>query len=447
MQQNCLSREAFASAIKHGRGRAVLHVRQFGLEGVADIVLAACLENLSYDRQCESGRAPWIFDLFKDAPEYPLFSAAIVAALAVENEDNDLEQICELAALMGRQGDNAAARALRTFVLGQSFNADDDQYGDHALVFLDGVDAAIEMARRYGALLRSAPDEYVPSLRTLTEGLDIQAVVEAKLRQLTDTDHAIRTYWEKEQGDASPQRDRTPQEWEAYKQEARRELPLEKILANASAKLDNFPGEFRRFGLFATQADLDTVLQHLITEVDEEVCQRLLWVFRKAPLPELHAKIWALAESRNDDVRAAALLALAQSSDPRIGDLGRKKLQSPMFSKNDSEFFELFIKNYQPGDEGLMMAALNRLDLDDDVAHDFGYSIRNICEENNSPAFAELLCWLYETNPCTLCRHSAVQSLIEIGNPSSEIMAECLHDADEETRKLAQEYLATPSAA
>lgn len=36
------------------------YVQQHGLAGVADEVLAACLQNQAYDPQCEDGRAPWL---------------------------------------------------------------------------------------------------------------------------------------------------------------------------------------------------------------------------------------------------------------------------------------------------------------------------------------------------------------------------------------------------
>ena len=54
-----LTKEAFAAAIRAGLGRAYLHIHQFGLSGVADLVLAACLQDQSYDPHVE-GSSLWL---------------------------------------------------------------------------------------------------------------------------------------------------------------------------------------------------------------------------------------------------------------------------------------------------------------------------------------------------------------------------------------------------
>ena len=43
------SRKLFRQALRHGRGSAMQYVQQHGLAGVADDVLAACLQNQAYD--------------------------------------------------------------------------------------------------------------------------------------------------------------------------------------------------------------------------------------------------------------------------------------------------------------------------------------------------------------------------------------------------------------
>jgi hypothetical protein len=52
-----LSRAEFADAIAKGLGRTFLYVKNYGLDNVKDLVLAACLDDLSYDPQIETSRA------------------------------------------------------------------------------------------------------------------------------------------------------------------------------------------------------------------------------------------------------------------------------------------------------------------------------------------------------------------------------------------------------
>jgi hypothetical protein len=58
-----LSRDEFADAISKGLGRAFLYMQDRGLDRVKDLVLNACLHDLSYDPQSEANRAKWLFTL------------------------------------------------------------------------------------------------------------------------------------------------------------------------------------------------------------------------------------------------------------------------------------------------------------------------------------------------------------------------------------------------
>jgi hypothetical protein len=58
-----LSREQFALALRHGLGRAHLHIERYGIGDCGDLLLAACLETQAYDRQIESDRIRWTFPL------------------------------------------------------------------------------------------------------------------------------------------------------------------------------------------------------------------------------------------------------------------------------------------------------------------------------------------------------------------------------------------------
>ena len=93
--QRKLSKEEFFTALKRGHGRAFLHAKNFGLAGVADLVLEACLKNPVYDRQCESSRAAWLYSLFAGTKEYPRLASAILSALQEETAEGDMEHLCE----------------------------------------------------------------------------------------------------------------------------------------------------------------------------------------------------------------------------------------------------------------------------------------------------------------------------------------------------------------
>jgi len=150
-----LTTEVFGAAIRAGRGRAYLHVRQFGLSAVADLVLAACLKDQRYDPQFEESRASWLFSMFDGAKEYPSFSSSSVNALERETNTWDSQQLCELAALMAKNGDAKAHEALRAraFRQAETAGSDDDWVGADSLLSVDGLSAVPDLVRRYGRSL------------------------------------------------------------------------------------------------------------------------------------------------------------------------------------------------------------------------------------------------------------------------------------------------------
>jgi hypothetical protein len=440
--QDDLSKNDFSAALRHGRGRAFLYVQKFGLGGVADAVLSACLKDQAYDRQCESSRAPWLYRMFKNSPEYPAFSSAICSALATETEIYDLEQLCELAEIMAKDGNESAGIALRTRVLGQEL-AGWGTFGYEALVKLDGMSAVVEFARRFGKVLMDDPRENVPPLEVLASSPDLLAQAQTELALLAKTDDAINVYLEEESTNAGPAASSptlTKEQREAQRRDrVRAESSIEGILADAAAGVGDYPGRYMNFGKYATEDELHVILRRLSIETEDKALVRMLWTFRRRPLPDLNFRIWALTESENADVRAAVWSALAQNCDPRVGELARTKLRSPEVLEDDPDVLGLLIRNYRPADEVLAMSALSRLTPDDDNAHRLGSIILDIIKENDAPGFAEMVRWVYETNPCTICRHSAVEWLVKNDGMLPAIVAECLYDAEEDIQKLAQQ--------
>lgn len=368
-----LTKLEFTAALKRGHGRAFQYIKQHGLSEVSDIVLESCLENPAYDRQSEGSRADWLFGMFQGSGEYARFSAAILSSLSSFPSDADgydLEHLCELAALMAKAGDLSAAAALRSRVLMQNLDWSNCSYGCQPLVALDGIPAVIALARHFGQLLIEEPDVRPPSVDYLTDNLGICDIAKKKLQRLAKTDEDIKRYLDNEAGYAIHELEaqkKSPEErQQEIRERTRKDLTLDGILNDASREIGKHSARYLRFGRYATDDELKTVLRCLVEETQQSACLRLLWVFRRRPLPDLHPKVWQLAEAKNDALRYAALEALAQSRDPRVGELGRARLRSGNFSEKDSDTLDLFIRNYQPLDEQLIMAALKLLTPDED---------------------------------------------------------------------------------
>lgn len=438
-----LSRQQFEQALRCGRGNALIHVLNYGLDGIDELVLQACLVSQAYDPQCEGHRAPWLYRMFKGSTLYQKFSEAIVEALNKPSEEHSIEQLCELASRMAVGGDEAAAHALRKFVWSQSFTSEDFPCGCNAIVLLDGLPALIELARRLGNILLQNPDEYVGSLLWLTEGTPHYDSAIEELGRASIGDEAIAAYLAREREEIAK---READENESLEQKAARfekrrneyliEFPVERIFLMASAPAGNRPYPYSRFGRMAREADLDLILRRIETEKDHEVCLRLMWVFRTATPSRIPACIWAFAESRDLRMRQAALRMLANVSDPKIGEFSRKMLRRSSFSAEDADLIELLARNYQPGDAELILSKLENVTPSDDGLHSLGMSARRFCENNPVPEVAGIARWIYDTTPCSLCREGAVETLITCNRLPDYIAEECRYDANEETQSI-----------
>jgi hypothetical protein len=436
-----LTRDEFAKALRDGRGAALLHALEFGLEGIEDLVQAACLRNPAFDSQCEGSRGQWLYRMFKDTGSLPRISVALLNALSDESEEYSYDQLCELAQLLARDGNADAASVLRDFVLGQDFLEQSSPVGCNSLVLLDGMPALIEIVRRYGRMLIADANQYVEDFEDLTEGSGLRAEANSVLLALAPLDQAVDAYMRNNARRTFEQTSKSDQSenerLNAVRVNYLKKYSLDSILANAAAKKGEYPGSFDGFGRFAPDSDLELVFQRLLSESDPEICLRLFWVFRRGTLPRLDSRLWEFAEHEDNRLREAAMTAISGVRDPAVGNYGRGQL----VLTGDPIYIQLLIKNSRPGDERAILDVLGKWTFEDDDVHHRSFAVEAFCKEIGSPAAADLLEWICTHNPCSICRRDAFKILVELACPSPALVHECLHDAHSDTVKLAHDWI------
>ena len=442
MPTDKLDADDFARALRQGRGAALQHVLSHGLDGVAEQVLAACLVDQAYDAQCEEARASWLYSMFRGAGEYGRFQRRIIAELSAPSEDSSIDQLCDLLALMARDGDLAAGDALRVFFRDQDDSINDMVFGSRALASLDGFPAILRIARRNGQLLQKYPFPSVDALDDLVDGDDALAATLAALKPYADADAAIAVYLANQEDMLAERRayqHQTPAQRLATQAASHASLlaqfSIDDVLAAAAAH-DRGRGKFYRFGRLCSDDDRATVAARLDVEPDVDACLRLLWVFRHAAPPAIPGRLWSLARHANPQIRDAALVALSQVNDPAVGEFGRRWLEVGAFGPDDAAVIELFGLNYADGDEAIIMRALETLDPGEVEAHDIGMSIRRFGERQNTAVAAGPMQWLYKTNPCTICRRHAIESMVAANTLPAAIADEYAFDASAAVRDL-----------
>jgi hypothetical protein len=437
MTKNKLTKNEFANALKRGKGRALMHVQQHGLDNVSSIVLKSTLKNLSYDRQCESSRTEWLFSMFSNTNELPDFSAAILNAISTETEIYDLQHLCEFAELLAKNGDLKAHHQLSEIVLNQPLPDPQWPYGTHQLVALDGIDAVVAIAKRFGALLLDKKPE---SSIWLGDFADDIPSAKRKLARLAKTETNIKAFLDN-QNEQKKRFAKKPKA-KSKKEASEIELSCEEFVNHFFTKVGKEDYHFelkmmdRRLARNAYDEDLVALLERLNDEEDEAVIVRVLRVFNVAELPEITPLFWKLVESKNVDIRDAAVDALAKIQDARLSELARNKLKSKNFKAKDAAFIQLFTENFTNQDEQLILNALKQTSFSDDVAHSVGFAIREIYRANEELVTSDLLQWDYERNPCTECRCSTVGLMMDLKGMTPEMLEECQYDSNEEIRQL-----------
>jgi len=439
-----LERDEFSSAVRKGLGRALMHVMNFGLDGTDDLVLDACLHNYCYDTQIESSRANWLFRMFDNSEYYSKFSEKILDSLKTETNQDNLGQLCALAKEMAKHSDKIAKQRLRESVFEKaSTPLSDDWMGRYEWIELEGTQGFLELARIYGQRLLLNPEDFVPD--DLVHLGETENELKDVLFQLAETDAKIKVYKDYLEARGVFKVRSAPVDREIFKQQRheriRKEYNLMGILQDAENKVGTFPGRYMMFGQHATTDELEKVYSQLLIETDKDILLRLLWVFRRAPLPQLDELIFSWATGKDKELREASINALAQVSNERVHNLAISKARDGELLDADSDALELFVNNFEDDDIQLIKQAIYSLKPDMEDAHSLGYSLLELGEKHSNVELADTLKWVYENTPCSNCRYRVVKQLHEWQKLDNATLYECQFDAEEDIRNFAEENL------
>ena len=126
----------------------ILHLKQYGAEGLRDDILNACVHHLAYDQQCEGTRTDWLISIIDLTGEEEFYRNEILKALSESKEYWEVDQLIELAEVFFKRGCIEAGNAIR-----EKFNR--REYGENilfakAILDLDGISGLFHLADAIG---------------------------------------------------------------------------------------------------------------------------------------------------------------------------------------------------------------------------------------------------------------------------------------------------------
>ncbi len=422
-----LSEEQFRSALAKGHGRAVLHAAAHGLGGMEDAFLDASLHARSFDPQCEGSRAGWLVDVLAAAAarESPCASADghagahPEAATRVEttvaqrfmsevgqNKDVwDLQQQCGILRHLAERG-HQRARQLLYDLLGREHDAGWLAAGEE-IVRLDG-EAGFEFVSRSAAELRGGIERFSDELEVLRRSIR-PGQSQPKRRQRRDPARASSKRWQ-----ARVDKLRQTRACDVIRQ-------LER---NVSA-LNLIP-----WGQQAPEEALGQVARELFKSDDPTRLARYLRVFQKRGFPRMEPRLLELAAHPDQKVRWLSMWALGNTSDAAVRNLALSLLESGRCQ--DSQM-RLFKRNLREGDWSIMKARL-MLPVESDRLHGLLGDLRDVYEENPCAEAGEAMLVIYEHTPCSLCRDTALQRMVEQRCAPAWVVEEATYDCVKKMR-------------
>lgn len=442
----------FDSALHKGHGRALLHVRTFGLADFENAVVDACLHDRAYDPQSDGDRTPWLMEII-DASG----AAVRIAQILIPELDRAVErfwdatQRCRIAREFARRG-HAEART-RLYACLRKWPYTMDVLAAEDIIRLDGADGLLHVAEYLGKLIQVEPGFWVDdgplqwfdesrdagSARRVLDAASVHSpAVASYLRHLDERDR------ERQDAGAAPmsgvgylstnnvQLDTSGADMHVARMQ--RISPAQVVYEIETADPERNRFWFTSWGLHASEESLSAVIDAMTAQSEPGRLCKYLRVFSRRAMPVFDPAMLRCAEHDNPDVRELAHRALSNCAHPEVRRLAIERLRAGRVLEGE---LKLLKKNYQPGDAVVIERVL-QVPEDLDQLHGLIFDLVEVFRSNRVAELAKVMLFVYEESPCSNCRFNAVKCLVDTMKAPDWLLAECRHDSSDEIRVCAQ---------
>ena len=429
-----MTKKEFKEAMLRGLGRCVSAVRQ-DPERYRDLVMWACKRNFAYDTQSEGTRSWYTYTMANAYPDKETFIAAAEEAINKYRYNNgwDLLHLSEILMFFAMDGYESARRALEgkyQELLNALFSlkrrpsrifselSDLEQLG---LVLAVDSKSFLRIAGDFGRLYREKKYMYDGDFAWFfsSKGGQYRRTMETAARE----DANVACFMKREQADI--------------------EVREEQQKQRQTLSPDTYTGA-RLSRWLSQKADKETVKQYALAYRDQtqpQVRAKTLEAFSWCPYPDDPQPIIEDARSECEELQNAAWRALENIRHPAVRAFA---INNAKCGIRTPENFALLITNYTPEDADLVEELLRELigAKDWDGVHAAGLDIyRAFYRDSGIPHPKQLLPLLFECNPCSYCRESALVYMSKHRMLTKELLEECLYDSNDDIRKFAAKRL------
>ena len=429
-----MTKKEFKEAMLRGLGRCVIAVRQ-DPEKYRDLVLWACKRNFAYDAQSEGTRSWYTYTMANAYPDKETFINTAAEALKKYRPNNgwDLLHLSEVLMFFAMDGYEFARQALEEkyqeilaamFALKRRPNrvfhelSDLEQLG---LVLAVDRKSFLRIARDFGRLYQEKKYMCDGDFAWFfsSKGGQFRKAMESAARK----DEDIACFFQRETADIAAREEM----WEQRKES----FPNGLTGVRLSRWLDN-------------KADQETVERYALAYREQkqpELRAEALSAFSCCSYPDDPQLIIDDTRSECEELQNAAWRALENIRHPAVREFALNNVDN---GRRTPENFALLATNYTPEDGKLMEEHLRELitKRDWDSFHAAGMDIyRAFLECSGIPHPKHLLPILYEYNPCSFCRESALAYMSKHRMLTKGMLEECQFDSNDDIRKMVAKRL------
>lgn len=403
----------FHNALLQGKGSCILAVRS-DLEKYREEVLWACRELTSFDTQCEGTRSWFAYTMVESYHDREPFLRAAADALLALPCDGDWHRYGFLCALLARfmsDGDQTAWHVLRGKYL-QLYHSMHTEGPPEEPVWhvRDNINQIIEeLAFCRDAFLDIARDIGRLFLETdWFDGWDFDWLWHSKgkryrksLDRAAKNDHYLAAYIRVHE--------EMEHEWETQRSSRPR---------NRLSRRNEAPEEIRK------------AMERYLAAAAPQDRAAALDAFWVCPYPGDPAPLIADADSPCEELRDTAWRVLESVRHPAVREFALSRMDA------EEDAFAVFITNYEPRDEALLMDHLRASVVDFDCTTWWHRDQLDVLRIPKPPKAA--LQFIYDTTYCSCCREHALRMMGKRRMLTRELLEECLYDSNANIRSYAR---------
>ncbi len=443
-----MTKKQFKHSLFRGLGSAIIVLEQcHDKSQYRDIVLYACLNNTTYDMQCEGDRGLYLFHAIELLGGMDLFESSIIEKYKNVRHDVWLfDQLSSLLFLFAEQGSEKSQKALYEkyeFFLHkiekmrklQSICEERDMFEwlSIRLTSLNGFDAFKKIISDYGRNIAKGKADFFSFdwFYANAQQKFGKKRIEKYLQKQAEKSVEVKAFYESAQ---------------IIDNRIYEDLlmpTLEEVIQNAHKVKDGITyldrGVAMRFAKNASENELKKLAEMALSEPNLNIKAELLWAFRRTKYKFSDEILQDLVHSENEDIRDTAFYIMGQMSSDKMHDVALSIISDGNELENG---IELLCRNFKKKDEKFLFDVIKKVKVNKKSGwHGAFMAIETAFDKGRWKPQTDMLKYIYENTLCSCCRWRIVELMNEHKVLTKQILNECLFDSNSDIRVFAERKL------